>query len=172
MRVSSMRLAIAAFASVAVISGCAGQAQQDTSKQEQAAAVPAKQAYHNDTVQYTLTYPESWNTRVKPEDTNVWQGKALMDAENVVVFDYVEIDNGNHISPLLALATYDKTTYDRLTSEVGAELPRGQVLAERDNKVLVVYQNTNNPYEPASFQGQQYARRLVSHDVLKSALQW
>ena len=174
MRVTPMRLAIAAFASVAVISGCAGQSKQEESAQQgqAAVAVPAQQTYHNDTEQYTLTYPASWNTRIQPQDTNVWQGKALLDAENVVVFSYVEIDNGNQSKPLLALATYDKDTYDRLMSEVGTDMPRGQVVATRDNKVLVVYQNANNPYEPASFQGQQYARRQVGLDTLKAGLQW
>lgn len=174
MRVTPMRLAIAAFASVAVISGCAGQSKQDKSAQQAqaAVAVPAQQTYHNDTEQYTLTYPASWNTRVQPQDTNVWQGKALLDAENVVVFSYVEIDNGNQSQPLLALATYDKNTYDRLMSEVGADMPRGQVVTTHDSKVLVVYQSAHNPYEPASFHGQQYARRQVGLDTLKTGIQW
>lgn len=174
MRITPMRLAIAAFASVAVISGCAGQSKQEkTASQGQATvAAPAQQAYHNDAEQYTLTYPASWNTRVQPQDTNVWQGKALLDAQNVVVFSYVEIDNGNQSKPLLALATYDKPTYDRLMSEVGSDMPSGQVVAERDSKVLVVYQNAGNPYDPASFQGQQYARRQVGLDALKAGLQW
>ena len=172
MRVTPIKLAAITFASVAVISGCASQPKQDAVKQDHAVVIPAPQSYRNSTVQYTLTYPESWHSRVQPQDTNVWQGRALMDAENVVVFNYVEIDNGNQAKPLLALATYDKATYERLTSAVGVERPSGQIIAARGNKVLVVYQSTTNPYDPVSFQGQQYARRLVSKDVLKSNLTW
>lgn len=174
MRVTPMRLAIAAFASVAVISGCAGQPKQEKNAEQgkATAAAPAQQTYHNDMEQYTLTYPASWNARVQPQDTNVWQGKALLDAENVVVFSYVEIDNGSQSKPLLALAAYDKATYDRLTSEVGTEMPSSQVVATHDNKVLVVYRSANNPYDPASFHGQQYARRQVGLDTLKAGLQW
>lgn len=171
MRVTPMRLAVALTGAVALLSGCSGQPAK-APEGEAAVNVSAQQQYTNTSANYTFTYPSSWNTRIKPQDTNVWEGKALLNAENVVVFDYVEIDNGGKTSPLLALATYDKTTYETMMTKVGADMPRGQAIAFRNGKVLVVYTSSANPYDTASFQGQQYAARLLSPEQVKNVIVW
>ncbi|GHC19801.1 hypothetical protein GCM10010082_09430 [Kushneria pakistanensis] len=155
------------------VAGCSSSEPKQEDPNIDSVIQQSNQGYRNTTVGYTFTYPENWQSSIVERDTFEWNGKR-MDAQNMSVFYYKNFELNSEPAPLLALATYPQQEWEQMQRQAkdrsGSTPPH--VIDTRDDKVLVAYINTQNPYDAGSTQGQQFARHVLSPEQVKNAINW
>lgn len=173
------RKSLMAFAIAGTMLALAGCSSSDTRQERSDPDIdsvieqPEQQGYRNIEAGYTLMYPQSWQSGVIQRDTLEWQ-EETMDAENMVVFYYRNVETNSTPAPLLALTVYSLEQWEQMQSQEmnRARQPTGHVIEMQDDQVLVAYINSRNPFDSDSRQGQAFASRVLTPEQVKEAVSW